>query len=90
MKFPKVDKSWQDDLQKLRVAEVTWVDATVVGGWWSADRTDHSNIEVKSVGWYLPPTKTQIRLGYSITSNGMLNELFLIPKAWVKKVRLLK
>lgn len=90
IKLPKVSKEWQNDLRKLPICEATWVDATIVDGWRSASNIDHTNIEVKTVGWFFPPTKTQIRLGYSITNTGDMNELFLIPRTWVRKVKVLR
>ena len=90
LKLPKIKDKWMDDIRTLPKVEVTWTDATIFDGWRRADDIDRAGIDVITLGWFLPPTKTEIKLGYSVTDDGKINELFIIPRAWVKKVRVLR
>lgn len=91
MKLPKIQKDWLDDLRKLPMVEVTWHDATTIGGWkhWS-ELVKYEPAEMKTCGRLLPPGSGFIRVVPSIGSNGDMSDIWLIPKGWITGIKRIK
>lgn len=74
----------------MKIVEVTWVDASALGGWRPLERHVESGVmHVTTVG-YLLQRKPDIVLLQSLGENDIGAESLTIPGKWVKKVRVLK
>lgn len=92
LKLPKIPKNWQDNpLLHLPRVEVEWMDATAFIGWRTWDDAQGCGLStIKTVGYLAPPTKTTLRVVPTLAANGDIGDVWLIPLAWVQKVRRLK
>lgn len=75
----------------LKLAEVTWVDACVRGGWDLLDeyeRAAHTSV-CKTAGYILKRTRNEIVLIQSMSDKRHVSDSMTIPAKCIHKVRLL-
>ena len=74
--------------KKLKALSVSWVDAVAGAGW--AYHNDVSEVHlIESLGYLVKETEHSITLAAAI-SGDQCNATIAIPKAWIKKKKLVK
>ena len=90
IRLPQIPKDWMDDARKLPRVEVDWADATTVLGWKSwGDLQKFTPVEVRTTGFLLPSHKDFLRVVPTIGQSGDMADTWLIPIAWVRRVKAL-
>jgi len=69
-----------------RLVYIEWLDATTDNGW--TDKLDLKTHLIKSVGWLVEETKTEVLLAADL-SPPETNRRIAIPSAWIKNKRFL-
>jgi hypothetical protein len=91
VKLPKIPKNWQNNTKKLPLVSVTWMDACTHVGWKSWDYLEGAGLtEIITIGYLLPYTKDIVKVAPSIGEGGEMGDTWMIPRAWVKKVKRVK
>lgn len=81
-----------DDLRKLLVVRVKWLDACSDSGWYTLAeyRGYGDGIECESVGFLIRNNEKVIQIIQSFGQSGKMSESLTIPKSEVRGVRVLK
>lgn len=78
---------------KLKKVEIEWVDATAHAGW--VDRGElwgKPLMRIATIGYLAAENKYELRLVRDrclTPGQDQLGDLFIVPKSWVKKIRIL-
>lgn len=72
--------------------EVYWQDATSVSEWMNTEQAlQETPVECHTVGYLLHKTKKLLRVVRTVHNDGaQVGDVFMIPTAWVTKIRYLK
>lgn len=79
-------------MDKVRVAEVVWLDAWVIADETSTaeEAEDNKALVMKDVGFLLSRTKEGVTLASSVSEQDSFRTINFIPAGMIKKVRILK
>lgn len=77
-------------MRSIEVVHLTWVDSETIQGWSALDEVDTKLREIHAVGFLIHQDKERfvLSIGYDQV-NDHANPILVIPKAAVKKVKVL-